>query len=408
MARATPFLNMPFPSPLEEPFLQSMDFFFRDSDANLFSSVTDRNLFITGGGTLLFDSASETLSWTDPILLTNCVTGFFQQIPAGSVVLRDGEFLYTDQVRGLENITGTITLNKGVAAKLLTTPRQAFHLKTVICFRYGNVIIFRNGAILPADTPFPILVFAITGNVRAFTLTTFLTTYYPNENLFGTPDGVKTEFFACRNLLCDFYAIYLDGLRQTPGIDVQSLGPHIFQFSPPPAPETIFVLDHFEAGMLFQGVFHEANVWNSRPSGAINGVNRDFTILCQPHVLGTLRVYLDGMRMYPGTDYTVIDSVTFRMTSAPAPGMVLLVDYVANRTGASSFLPYFVWNETPTQIAPTIFETANNYVPTKLLVYLDGMRLKMGVDYTETLPNRFTLSIPPPPLFKLNVDYIKT
>lgn len=405
MARQTSFLQNTFPSPLEEPFADSMNAYFAAIDVELFSCVTDRNLMITGGGTIGLDTSTNLLSWTAPIQLTNFVTGFFEEIPAGAVTILPGQFLCAIQVRGLEDIVGPIDLVTFTGTKLEDRPRGELHVDTVLCFRYGDLIIWRNGAILPPDFPFPILITPTVTLRRAFVLAEFLRAQWLNQGLMGTPDSVRTVFGICRNIDANLFAIYIDGLRMTPGIDFDILANHRIRFTPPPAPLSRFVLDLYEPAVVFESVFEEANIWAENPDGAIDGVNAVFTT-CLTRVVGTFRVYLDGMRMKPTTDYIVLNATQFQFNVAPSIGSVVLVDYVVNRNQVNEFTGYFTFNEVPTPLNPTQWQTAANYRPVTTQLYLDGMRMKLGVDYIETPPNKVTFSTPPTTGSVVLIDYM--
>ncbi len=210
MARQTSFLFFPVPSPLEEPWQDTIDDFFATNDVHMFSAVTDRNLIITGGGTFNYDSAAEILSWTESIKLTNFVTGFFQEIPANSVTLREGEFLFCVQVRGVEDIRDVIVLDGQTARKLLDRPRGELHVDTVIAFQFMGRVIFSTGIILPPDTPFPILTDPFSFPLSFFDLFKF--NQVPTQidpRLFRTPDDYRPGTLQ----------VYLDGLRMKPGDD---------------------------------------------------------------------------------------------------------------------------------------------------------------------------------------------
>lgn len=406
MSRKTSFLQMPFPSPLEEPWQDNIDAFINTLDAELFSCVTDRNLFLTGGGIMLFDSATNTLSWTDPIQLTNFVTGFFEEIPAGSTVIQPGNFLYTVFSRGMEEVTGTINLTPAVDVKLLNRPRGEFHLDVVICANFNGTIFFRNGIILPPDTPLPVLI-APPMDRRHFNVAEFRSFQHLNDHLMGTPNGVREIFGICRNVDDCLSAVYLDGLRMIPGVDFDILACHRIKFTPAPALNTQFVLDDYEKPVLFEGTFEESNIWAETPDGVVDGVNATFT-LCFPAVVGTPRIYLDGMRMKLGTDYTILDDSNFLFSTPPTLGSVILVDYIMQRTGTNIYVPLFVWNEVPSQATPTLFNTSLPYAPGTTQLYLDGMRMKLNVDYQEGPGNtNLTFATAPVGLFKVVVDYMK-
>lgn len=66
-----------------------------------------------------------------------------------------------------------------------------------------------------------------------------------------------------------------------------------------------------------------------------------------------------------------------------------------------------VTNETPAGAindANTLFTTANSF--TDLDVYLNGLRQRLGVDYTVTSSNAFTMATPPSAGDTLTVDYL--
>lgn len=61
------------------------------------------------------------------------------------------------------------------------------------------------------------------------------------------------------------------------------------------------------------------------PTGAIDGGNEDFTT-SQNFI--KLWVYLNGVRMKPGQDYTVTNNHTFHFLYPPQTGDTLIVDYI--------------------------------------------------------------------------------
>lgn len=52
------------------------------------------------------------------------------------------------------------------------------------------------------------------------------------------------------------------------------------------------------------------------PAGTIDGVNMLFTT-SRPYIAGTLMVYLNGLLLSPGADYTETGGTTFTMTAPP-------------------------------------------------------------------------------------------
>lgn len=67
-------------------------------------------------------------------------------------------------------------------------------------------------------------------------------------------------------------------------------------------------------------------VFNETPSGAINGSNAIFTT-AYAFATGATRVYLNGLRMTLGDDYTETGTTTISFATAPISGDTLRIDY---------------------------------------------------------------------------------
>lgn len=67
-------------------------------------------------------------------------------------------------------------------------------------------------------------------------------------------------------------------------------------------------------------------IFNETPSGTVNGSNAAFTLANTPTV-GTVRVYLNGVRQTLTSDYTISTS-TITFVSAPLTGDVIIADYM--------------------------------------------------------------------------------
>lgn len=64
------------------------------------------------------------------------------------------------------------------------------------------------------------------------------------------------------------------------------------------------------------------------PSGTINGTNATFTVAFAPSPASSIQLYLNGLRMDQGLDYTISGStITFASASLPQTGDVLLANY---------------------------------------------------------------------------------
>lgn len=74
------------------------------------------------------------------------------------------------------------------------------------------------------------------------------------------------------------------------------------------------------------------NFWvNETPSGTINGSNTAFSLAQTPLENETVSLYLDGLYLTEGTDYTLTNT-SITMTTAPATAQVLRAVYI-RKTG---------------------------------------------------------------------------
>lgn len=65
------------------------------------------------------------------------------------------------------------------------------------------------------------------------------------------------------------------------------------------------------------------------PSGTVNGSNVTFTLANTPHESESVDVFVDGLKMRSGVDYT-FTGVTITFTTAPALGQSIEVNYFRN------------------------------------------------------------------------------
>lgn len=65
------------------------------------------------------------------------------------------------------------------------------------------------------------------------------------------------------------------------------------------------------------------------PSGTINGSNTAFTLSQTPNENESVNLYLDGLKLTQGDDYT-LSGVNITMTTAPAIAQSLRANYIRN------------------------------------------------------------------------------
>jgi hypothetical protein len=121
------------------------------------------------------------------------------------------------------------------------------------------------------------------------------------------------------------------------------------------------------------------------PSGAINGGNATFSLANTPAPSTSLSLFLNGLVMSPGVDYTLSGSViTFATASEPQTGDLLLAYYRTANTGGPT--ASFSDNEIPggaidgTNVTFTLAAAPNP--TTSLRLYRNGVLLEAGVEYT--------------------------
>lgn len=140
---------------------------------------------------------------------------------------------------------------------------------------------------------------------------------------------------------------------------------------------------------------------NEVPGGSVNGSNTAFTTASQ-FSTGSLRVYLNGQRLTPGSgvDYIEADQ-GFTMQYAPLSGDVLLVDYELSNSTLLIGTNSIITGETPTgaiDSSNTTFAAARAYIGGTLQVWLNGILQTLTTDYTETTPASGIFTMIPAPV----------
>jgi hypothetical protein len=120
------------------------------------------------------------------------------------------------------------------------------------------------------------------------------------------------------------------------------------------------------------------------PGGTINGANASFTLANTPNPAASLTLFLNGLLQDQGVDYTLAANViTFATAATPQTGDHLLANYrlAVNIPGVG-----FVDQQTPTGAingVNTAFTLSQAPSPgASLTVYLNGLLMSAGVDYT--------------------------
>lgn len=129
-------MGWPYPDTLQDPWFDIFVEMVAAIDADTFAAREDRNVWLGGGGTVTFSTG--TLSWSEDLVVFNNETGFQQTIPAGNVVLEDGQLFYVEIVR-------RPTSNKVLTAQVGTSVPSSTNAMA-IAVRYGDAVFWRHGA----------------------------------------------------------------------------------------------------------------------------------------------------------------------------------------------------------------------------------------------------------------------
>jgi hypothetical protein len=128
----------PYPSKDADPWFDGFESMTGAMDASGYASREDRNILISGGGTVSFTAASGLLTWSGAIVFMSPITGFKMTLGAASAVLVDGAVLYVNVTR---SPTGNVSLSPLVASQVPNTDSAM-----LVAIRNGSSVYFRNGS----------------------------------------------------------------------------------------------------------------------------------------------------------------------------------------------------------------------------------------------------------------------
>lgn len=138
----------------------------------------------------------------------------------------------------------------------------------------------------------------------------------------GAINGANTIFTTANLPNANTLQVFRNGVYQTPGTSYTATGSTITMATAPQVGDAIRVVYQWGTFGLGQIVDEET------PTGAINGTNATFTTAVHP-IAGSLKVYLNGIRMRSAVDYTFTapNTITFINGVAPQPSDILTVEY---------------------------------------------------------------------------------
>lgn len=128
----------PYPTKDSDPWFAGFESMTGAMDASGYAAREDRNILISGGGTVSFTASSGLLTWSAGIVLMSPISGFKLTLPAGSATLVDGAQLYVNATRAP---TGNLSLAPFVAPQVPNTDSAM-----LLAVRNGSAVYFRNGS----------------------------------------------------------------------------------------------------------------------------------------------------------------------------------------------------------------------------------------------------------------------
>lgn len=146
-----------------------------------------------------------------------------------------------------------------------------------------------------------------------------------NDVLTDQVDGIETEFTTSFDYESGTLIVYLNGIRQIPGIskDYVETGDNTFEFNDaPPESGWKITTDYVKKGSASNKVFNE------ELTSQVDGIETEFTTAFD-YVSGELQVYLNGFRQIEGIgkDFVETGSNTFEFNVAPSSTSKVVVDY---------------------------------------------------------------------------------
>jgi len=141
MSQQTPRMQAPYPSRETDPWYDDFVDYVNSADASGYAAREDRHLILMDGGTVAWDLATETLSWTEDILVLSGIVGRSWIVNAGSIVLSaaNGVIFYSE----INRAPGENTAIAALAANTLTA--VAGNNALAIAVRHDDIIYFRTG-----------------------------------------------------------------------------------------------------------------------------------------------------------------------------------------------------------------------------------------------------------------------
>ena len=141
-----------------------------------------------------------------------------------------------------------------------------------------------------------------------------------NEIPSGLVNGENLKFTLDTIPIINTERLFLNGIRQQKSVDY-TINVDTISFTTPPEYDDLITVDYLKSVPL-TGIYH----FNITPVGDIDGINTIFTVSSDIEP-PTSRVYLNGVRQFLSTEYTVLGN-TITFVIAPEVDDIIIVDYI--------------------------------------------------------------------------------
>jgi hypothetical protein len=138
MTQSSSRMQWPYPTREDDPWFDYFEDLVRGQDASGYAHREDNSIIWTGGGTVSWDLATETLTWTGTISIYSPIGSRLLQIAADSIAgWKNGEVAYVVLTRQpLANVTASLVKSSQLPSN---DNSRSFAV------RVGDVIFFRTG-----------------------------------------------------------------------------------------------------------------------------------------------------------------------------------------------------------------------------------------------------------------------
>lgn len=130
-------MNWPYPAENQNLWYEAFTFMIESLDASGFAAREDRSIMLMGGGTITWQATGSQLVWSQPMRIVSPISGFLLSLPAATVTLAEGQFLYATLVRAP---TRTQNLVPTVGNQVPSTDTDI-----LLAVRVGDDLYFRTG-----------------------------------------------------------------------------------------------------------------------------------------------------------------------------------------------------------------------------------------------------------------------